>query len=195
MGLPIEAIAVATNANDILARAFTTGRYVKSQVAATMSPAMDIQVASNFERLYFEAVGRDAGETKRAFEGFAQTGVIDLPSQAYETVAALFSGHAADEAMTASAMRAAYQSYGELIDPHTAVALSAPRPAIEAGTPLVVLSTAHPAKFPEAVEAATGVSPKLPAKVGDLFARPERFDRLPADIEAVKAYVGAFAAS
>jgi len=87
------------------------------------------------------------------------------------------------------------EAFGEPVDPHTSVALSAPRPAIAAETPLVVLSTAHAAKFPEAVEAATGVTPALPAKAGDLFARPERFDRLPADVEAVKAYVRKFAAA
>jgi threonine synthase len=194
MGLPIELIQVATNANDILARAFTTGRYAKGHVVATQSPAMDIQVASNFERLYFEISGRDALETKRAFEAFAATGAIDMPSQAFDGVKSLFSGVSVDEASTAAAMRAAFQSYGEPVDPHTAVALSAPRPAINPRTPMVTLSTAHPAKFPEAVEAAAGVLPVLPAKAGDLFARPERFDTLPADVEAVKAYVRTFAA-
>jgi threonine synthase len=193
MGLPIEAIVVATNSNDILARTFTTGRYAKGEVMATQSPAMDIQVASNFERLYFEAVGRDAAETKRAFEAFAATGALDIPSQAFEGIKALFSGVSVDEATTSATLRSAYEAFGEPVDPHTAVALSAPRPAIAAGTPLVVLSTAHAAKFPEAVEPATGVTPALPAKAGDLFARPERFDRLPADVDAVKAYVRAFA--
>ena len=195
MGLPIEAIAVATNSNDILARTFTTGRYAKGAVTATQSPAMDIQVASNFERLYFEAVGRDAAETRRAFETFAATGALDMPTQAFDGIRALFSGVSVDEATTSATMRSAFEAFGELVDPHTAVALSAPRTAINAETPLVVLSTAHAAKFPEAVEATTGVTPTLPAKAGDLFARPERFDRLPADVEAVKAYVRKFAAA
>jgi threonine synthase len=193
MGLPIAAIQVATNSNDILARTFTTGRYAKGGVVATQSPAMDIQVASNFERLYFEAVGRDAAETKRAFEIFAGTGALDMPSQAFDGVKALFSGFSVDEATTSATMGSAYQAFGEPIDPHTAVALSAPRPIIDPTTLLVVLSTAHAAKFPEAVKAATGVTPTLPAKAGDLFARTERFDRLPADVEAVKTYVRAFA--
>jgi len=195
MGLPIEAIAVATNSNDILARTFATGRYAKGAVTATQSPAMDIQVASNFERLYFEAVGRDAAETKRAFETFAATGALDMPTQAFDGIRTLFSGVSVDEATTSVTMRSALEAFGEPVDPHTSVALSAPRPAIAAETPLVVLSTAHAAKFPEAVEAATGVTPALPAKAGDLFARPERFDRLPADVEAVKAYVRKFAAA
>ena len=195
MGLPIEAIVVATNSNDILARTFQTGRYAKGEVVATQSPAMDIQVASNFERLYFEAMGRDGAETKRAFETFVQTGALDIPSQAFEGVKALFSGVSVDEATTSASMGAAYRAYGEPVDPHTAVALSAPRPHIASSTPLVVLSTAHAAKFPEAVEAATGVIPALPAKAGDLFARPERADNLPADVEAVKAYVRKFASA
>ena len=118
-----------------------------------------------------------------------------MPSQAFDGVKALFSGVSVTEATTAATMRAACQAYGEPVDPHTAVALSAQRPAIDPATPLVVLSTAHAAKFPEAVQAATGVTPALPAKVGDLFARPERFDHLPADVEAVKTYVRKFASA
>jgi len=194
MGLPIERILVATNANDILARAFATGRYAKGAVAATQSPAMDIQVASNFERLYFEAVGRDAAETQAAFEGFTADGALDLPTQAFAAVQDVFTGWSTGEAETTSMLRRAYEAYGELVDPHTAVALAAPRPEIAAGTPLIVLSTAHPAKFPEAVEAGTGAVPPLPARAAGLYARPERFDRLPAEVDAVKAYVRSFAA-
>ncbi len=195
MGLPIAAIQVATNSNDILARAFTTGRYAKGEVVATQSPAMDIQVASNFERLYFEAVGRDAAETARAFAAFAATGELQMPSQAFDSIKTLFSGVCIDEPTTAAAMKSAFEAYGEPVDPHTAVALAAPHPTLAQGVPLVTLSTAHPAKFPEAVSAATGFTPPLPAKAGDLFVRPERIDRLPADVEAVKVYVRAFAAS
>ena len=194
MGLPIERILVATNANDILARALQTGRYARGGVIETTSPAMDIQVASNFERLYFEAVGRDAAETRRAFEGFAATGALDLPTQAIGAMKALFTGAAADEASIAAALRATAQNYGALVDPHTAVALAAGRPPIDPATPLVILSTARAPKFPEAVEAATGVRPTLPLKAAALTCGPERFDRLPADVEAVKTYVRSFTA-
>ena len=194
MGLPMRQILVATNANDILARAIATGRYAKGAVVATQSPAMDIQVASNFERLYFEAVSRDPLETARAFTGFGAAGALDLPSQARGEIAAVFASAATDEAATTRTMADALAGSGALIDPHTAVALHAAA-AMQARegrkAPLVVLSTAHPAKFPEAVEAATGVHPALPARAGDLFARPERIDRLPADIDAVKACVRA----
>lgn len=186
MGLPIDRILVATNANDILARTLATGRYARGAVVATQSPAMDIQVASNFERLYFEAVGRDPMETARAFAGFGATGVLDLPSQARGVLADVFDAAATDEAATARTMAQALADNGELIDPHTAVALhaAAGRPG-----PLVVLSTAHPAKFPETVAAATGLRPPLPKRVGDLYARAERITRLPADVAAVKAFV------
>ena len=195
MGLPIERILVATNANDILARALETGRYRRGGVVATTSPAMDIQVASNFERLYFEAVGRDAGETKRAFESFARAGDLEVPSQTHGALKSLFAGAASDETSVAAALSTTVENYGVLVDPHTAVALAAARPAIDPTTPLVILSTARASKFPEAVEAATGISPALPPKAAALTAGPERFDRLSADADAVKTYVRAFAAA
>ena len=193
MGLPIERILIATNANDILARALETGRYGRGEVVETTSPAMDIQVASNFERLYFDAVGRDAAETKRAFEEFASAGALDVPSQALAGMKALFTGAAADEPSVAAALRATVETYGALVDPHTAVALAAGRPAIDPSTPLVILSTARAPKFPDTVEAATGIKPTLPPKAAALTSGPERFDRLPADVEAVKTYVRSFA--
>jgi len=186
MGLPIERIVVATNANDILARAIANGRYARGEVVATQSPAMDIQVASNFERLYFEATGRDPVRTARAFTTFGAVGSLDLPGRARGEIAALFDAATTDETLTARTMAQALEAGGELIDPHTAVALhaAAGRPG-----PTVVLSTAHPAKFPEAVEAATGVHPALPKRVGDLYSRPERITRLPAEVDAVKTFV------
>ena len=193
MGLPVDRMVIATNSNDIVARAVATGRYSKGQVVATQSPAMDIQVASNFERLYFEAVGRDAAETKRAFEAFAATGAIDLPTQAFGDLSALFTGIAVDEAETARTMALTYVATGELIDPHTAVGVAAATRAASSDAPLVVLSTAHPAKFPEAVDAAVGRPPEMHAKAHGLFARDERIDHLPADAERVKAYVRLFA--
>jgi threonine synthase len=192
MGLPIERIVVATNANDILTRAITTGRYAKEGgVVATQSPAMDIQVASNFERLYFEVVGRDATETRRAFETFAATGALDLPSHARSEIAALFDACATDEDKTAHQMVYTAFQTKRLLDPHTAVGVWAGVEVYRGEAPLVVLSTAHPAKFPDAVEAATGVRPALPARVGDLYARPERITHLPADLDTLKAFVRA----
>jgi threonine synthase len=193
MGLPIERIVVATNGNDILARALQGGRYERGVARATQSPAMDIQVASNFERLYFEAVGREPKETARAFRAFAATGAIELPPSAAAFMRETFSGDAVDEDETERTMRSTLGETGELIDPHTAVGLAAARRAERTTAPLVVLSTAHPAKFPDAVRAATGVEPDMPAQAAGLFDRPERIDRLPAEAQAVKLYVREFA--
>jgi threonine synthase len=195
MGLPVAKIVVATNSNDILARAFQEGRYARGGVAATQSPAMDIQSASNFERLYFECVRRDGVETARAFAAFGETGVIDIPPQAFAAMRERFIGLSTSESETARTMVATLNETGELIDPHTAVAVGALSRAGDLGAPVVVLSTAHPAKFPEAVQAATGELPYLPPAVEALAERPERFDRLPADADTVKAYVRAFAES
>ncbi len=194
MGLPIGQILVATNSNDVLAKAFEDGRYARGKLTPTMSPAMDIQSASNFERLYFECVGREATETARAFEAFATSGAIDLPPAAFAKMRELFRGVAVSEVDTARTMVSTLNQTGELIDPHTAVAVAAlGRRPIEG--PVVVMSTAHPAKFPEDVAKATGVTPALPRGAANLASKPERFDRLPAEAETIKAYVHAFAGS
>ncbi len=192
MGLPMARILVATNANDVLAKAFEEGRYARGKLTPTMSPAMDIQSASNFERLYFECVGREANETARAFEAFAKFGAIDLPPAAFAKMRELFRGVAVSEVDTTRTMVSTLNQTGELIDPHTAVAVAALRRADLPG-PVVVMSTAHPAKFPEDVAKATGVTPDLPRGAANLAKKPERFDRLPADAETIKAYVQAFA--
>ena len=195
MGLPIERIVLATNSNDILARAIETGRYARGPVTATISPAMDIQIASNFERLYFEAVEREGLETARAMRAFAETGAIDLPPKALAMMRQLFVGAGVSEAETSRAILATLNGSGVLIDPHTAVGVAAAERMgpVRKTTPMVVLSTAHPAKFPEAVQAAAGVAPAMPASARGLAGRPERIDRLPADLDAVKAYVRGFA--
>lgn len=194
MGLPIDRIIVATNSNDILARAFEDGRYVRGVTAPTQSPAMDIQSASNFERLYFECVRRDGVETARAFAAFAETGGVDIPPQALAAMRETFTGISVGEGDTTRTIVATLRETGEMIDPHTAVGVSGMQRARGATTaPIVVLSTAHPAKFPETVEAATGETPVMPRTAAHLAGKPERFDRLPADAETIKAYVRAFA--
>ncbi|RAK60046.1 threonine synthase [Phenylobacterium hankyongense] len=193
MGLPIARIVVATNSNDILAHAFEDGRYARGSVTPTISPAMDIQSASNFERLYFEAVHRDPVETARAFAAFAEVGVIDIPPQAFAAMRALFRGVGIGEDETLRAIVATLNETGELIDPHTAVAVAALRRVGDLEGPVVVLSTAHAAKFPEDVARASGVTPELPRGAANLAALAERFDRLPAEPETIKAYVRAFA--
>ena len=195
MGLPIERIVLATNANDILTRAIDEGRYARGPVQATQSPAMDIQIASNFERLYFEAVSREGLETSRAMRAFAETGAIDIPPKALASMRELFAAAGVSEADTSRAIVATLNESGALIDPHTAVGVAAARRVgpLHPATPMVILSTAHAAKFPEAVTAAAGVAPPTPRSARGLAERPERIDRLPADLEAVKAYIRDFA--
>jgi len=195
MGLPIARITAATNGNDIMARALEHGDYRRGEAVATQSPAMDIQVASNFERLYFEASGRDGAATGEAFRAFSTTGALAIPPNVRAVIRDLFHGASVSEAATARSILATLSASGELVDPHTAVALAISDAAARGvgGAPLVTLSTAHPAKFPEAVSAATGVTPTAPRTCAALADRTERFDRLPADAGAVKAYVRAFA--
>jgi threonine synthase len=194
MGLPIERMVVATNSNDIVARAVEDGRYAKGEGYATQSPAMDIQVASNFERLYFEGVERNGVETGRAFRAFAASGAIDLPPAVRAEIARLFRGVAVDEAETSRTILSTLNATGALVDPHTAVALAGANRIgpVKPTTPVVVLSTAHPAKFPEAVHAAAGVTPVAPPVVHTQAVLAERFDPIAADAEAVKTYVREF---
>ena len=189
MGLPIERLVVATNVNDILHRARSEGDYSAGEVTPTASPSMDIQVSSNFERLLFDVGGRDGvamADQMRGFEGARAMRLTD----AQRGGAALFASARADAHDMAAAMRWAYEEAGEIIDPHTAIGLHAARlQDLPATVPTVTLATAHPAKFRDAVERATGTRPPLPTRVGDLFAREERFDELPGDYEAVKAHI------
>jgi threonine synthase len=197
MGLPIERILVATNANDILARAFADGRYERGQVTATSSPAMDIQAASNFERFYFEYVGRDPAETVRAFEAFAACGGFDIPRKAHDAMTALVAGGSASERDVFQTIRATLDETGELVDPHTAVALAVARRMARAdpATPMVTLATAHPAKFSEAVRRAAGVDPPRPPSLGRIADLPERAQPIGVDVSAAKAAIRAFAAA
>ena len=192
MGLPVGRILIATNANDILARTFATGTYARGAVAETQSPAMDIQSASNFERLFYEATGRDGAATAEAFTGFASGREIIVPPEALSAMRTLFVGASTGEPETAAEMRRTLAETGETADPHTAVALAALRRHPGPG-PSVVLATAHPAKFPEAVLAATGQAPATPARAQALAGLPERFERIAADAGKVSAYVRSFA--
>ncbi|EGD59767.1 threonine synthase [Novosphingobium nitrogenifigens DSM 19370] len=193
MGLPIERLIVATNINDILHRALSTGDYSAGTVTPTAAPSMDIQVSSNFERLLFDAAGRDAALIAQQMKTFDATKVLQLTNAQREAAAGLFTSARADADQMVAAQRWAFEATGEVIDPHTAIALHAARAAqgLPADVPVVTLATAHPAKFGDAVESAIGLRPELPARVGDLFEREERFERLPGEYDAVKAYVTA----
>jgi threonine synthase len=192
MGLPIDRLVVATNVNDILARTFATGAYEIREVVATTSPSMDIQVSSNFERLLFEVYDRDAGAVRALMGSLAQSRRFAVSSHALKAMRALFTADRASEEESAATMRATMREAGYCVDPHTAVALAvAEKETRDAGVPMVVLSTAHPAKFPDAVEAACGTRPALPDWLADLSERPERVAVLPADQAAVERFVQA----
>ena len=194
MGLPIRRIVVATNTNDIVARALETGVYRRGVAIATQSPSMDIQVASNFERLVFDCLGGDAGTTAAAFEAFSRAGEMTLSPQTLRRMRALYDAAAIGEVETAATMAAVHAANGILIDPHTAVALAGAQVRPDgSGGPMVVLSTAHAAKFPDAVRSATGAFPARPAVVATRADLPERIDRLPADEARLKVYLRAFA--
>lgn len=190
MGLPIKRFVVAANANDILARFFASGEMRMDGVVPTLSPSMDIQVSSNFERLLFDMMGRDGSAIERTLKEFRDTGTFRVTPAALNAVRNSFDAARCDDAKTTATIRAVHQKNGMLIDPHTAVALSAAREKPETdGTPMVVLATAHPAKFPDAVEAATGVRPSLPARLADLFERKERTATINNDLGEIEAMV------
>lgn len=190
MGLPVARLIVATNVNDILHRAISTGDYSQGKVTPTAAPSMDIQVSSNFERLLFDVGGRDGVALAAQMAGFEASKAMQLTNAQREGAAALFTSCRADPDDMSHAIRWAWENCGELIDPHTAIGLHAARHAgLPREVPVVTLATAHPAKFRDAVERATGQRPTLPARVGDLFDREERCADLPGDYTAIAQYV------
>ena len=193
MGLPIRRLIIATNVNDILVRTFKAGRHEMTGVTATSSPSMDIQISSNFERLVFELVGADAPAVTRLMAGLAQSGAYTLPVAALELLRRRFDAGCAGEAQTRAMIAKFHDQTAQLIDPHTAVALHVAR-SLESpsdNVPMVVLSTAHAAKFPEVVTAATGIHPALPAHMSGLMDLPADLVELANDLETVGAYIGA----
>jgi len=194
-GMPLARLVIGSNANDILPRLVSGGRMEMRDVVPTLSPSMDIQVSSNLERLLFELYGRDPERTASELAGFAESGSLTLSGSPLDALRELFEAASFDDAATLAAMRTQYARTGLLLDPHTAVGLSAGRARSGArDAPLVALATAHPAKFPEAVERATGVTPALPPALADLLERPERSERVEADARAVKRLVERLAA-
>jgi threonine synthase len=190
MGLPIDRLVVATNVNDILVRTLKTGTYEVRDVIATTSPSMDIQVSSNFERLLFDAYDRDGRAVRALMGSLAQSRRFTIAADALAEIRDRFSADRADEEETAATIRTLRREADYLLDPHSAVAFAvAEKEAGDRGVPMVVLSTAHPGKFPEAVERAAGVVPPLPAWLADLADRPERVKVLPADQNAVERFI------
>jgi threonine synthase len=190
MGLPVDRLVIATNVNDILARTIATGSYDLREVVPTSSPSMDIQVASNFERLLFEVYGRDGRAVRALMASLAQSRRFELSESALSGIRAVFSAGRADENETAATIRTMLRETGHFIDPHTAVGVAvAEKETRDQSVPMVVLGTAHAAKFPDAVEAACGVRPPLPEWLADLDQRPERVTTLPVDQMAVDRHI------
>ena len=190
MGLPIAELLIGTNRNDILARFLEDGAMTIAGVEPSLSPSMDIQVSSNFERLYFELKGRDGAATAAGLKSFRSTGTLPTSDTEWREVRALFSAVRIDDNATLTEIATTYRTTGELLDPHSAVAVAAAKGARrDNAAPMVALASAHPAKFPDAVERATGIRPPLPMRMADLYDRPERISVLPSDLAAVQRFI------
>ncbi|WFE75051.1 threonine synthase [Roseinatronobacter sp. S2] len=188
MGLPIEQLVVATNHNDILHRAITSGGYVTDGVKPSISPSMDIQVSSNFERALFDAYGRDGSAVAQLMDELKASGGFHISQGALEFLREVFASGRASEQQTTQTITRIHDRTGEILCPHTAVGVHVAEQHMSA-TPMVTLATAHPAKFPDAVEAAMGTRPALPERMADLFDRPERVTRLSGDLAELQAHI------
>jgi threonine synthase len=190
MGLDISQLIVGSNRNDILTRFFKSGSMKVSDVVPSLSPSMDIQISSNLERLLFDLFKRNGPKLAEAMNGFRKTGKFAAPKSGWTATQKLFTGYKLDDAGTLKVMQDLYKRTGMLIDPHSAIGVAAAEAVRkDKSVPVVALATAHPAKFPEAVEKATGVRPALPAHLGNLLSRRERYDVLPKDLGKIQDYV------
>jgi threonine synthase len=188
MGLPIEKLVIATNQNDILHRALESGAYATEGVIPSISPSMDIQVSSNFERALYYAYGGDGRAVADQMEALKATGSFQISQGAIGALRDTFASGRASEEETSAMIKQAQTSMGELLCPHSAVGVKVAMDH-QGATPMITLATAHPAKFPAAVEAATGLHPDLPERMGDLFDRPERMTEMAGDVDALKTLI------
>ena len=187
MGLPIERLVIATNQNDILHRAMTTGDYRMEGVAPSISPSMDIQISSNFERALFDALGREGAAVAQLMDEM-KSGGFRIPQGALQGLRGHFASGRVSEDETRATIKATLAASAELLCPHSAVGVKVAESHLGA-VPMVTLATAHPAKFPDAVEAATGIRPALPSRMADLFDRPERVTRAANDLSALQTLI------
>lgn len=189
MGLPVKRLILGSNENDILPRFLDGGMMEKREVKPSISPSMDIQVSSNFERLLYEASGRDAETVSRLMETFKYEGVYKVPENIFERIKKDFFGVRCDDTRTKEEIGRVYLGSGELLDPHSAIGAAAAEAFLDAETPTVVMATAHPSKFPVPVREATGITPALPTRLSDLLTRKEVFTVLPNSLDAVKYFI------
>jgi threonine synthase len=192
LGLPVARLIVASNRNDILARFLASNDMTIRAVEPSLSPSMDIQVSSNFERLLFGLLDRDGAATQAAMTTFRKTGSMPVPEAAWKRATAVFHPFRLDDEGTLAEIRRLYTGQGYLADPHSAIAIAGARAlACQHGVPTIAMATAHPAKFPDAMEQATGIRPPLPPRLADLYKRHEKFTRAPRDLGAIEALVRA----
>jgi threonine synthase len=190
MGLPVAQLVVGSNRNDILTRFFDSGTMAVAGVSPTISPSMDIQISSNFERLLFDVFNRDGARVREVMAEFRKTGSFSVAATEHQRLRRLFDAHRFDDAQTEAEIAARLRDSGELLDPHSAIATAAARAEVRPEVAAVVaLATAHPAKFPDAVEKASGVRPELPARLVDLYDREERCTELPNDLAALQDFI------
>ncbi|MBD8893007.1 threonine synthase [Roseibium litorale] len=189
MGLPVDQLIVATNVNDILARTLATGRYEMKGVTATTAPSMDIQISSNFERLLSEASGRDGDAVRRMMSQLGQSGSFTIDDEAMAKIRAAFAAGRCGIEETAATIAGTLEESGYLLDPHTAIGVHVAKAHDKPGVPMIVLGTAHPAKFPDAVEAACGIRPELPPQLQPMMSAQERQTVLAADQKSVERHI------
>lgn len=189
MGLPIKDLIIATNQNDILARTLATSRYETAGTSPSISPSMDIQVSSNFERLLFDASNRDASVIQNQMASLKQSGSFEVSDETMKNISTQFAAGACSEEDTSSQIKETLQQCAYLVDPHTAVGLHVAEQHLSHETPMITLATAHPAKFPDAVKAASGVYPDLPQRMGDMMTRKERMSVVANDIDKVERFI------
>jgi threonine synthase len=192
MGLAINKLVVATNVNDIMVRTLNDGVYAAGEAHPTLSPSMDIQVASNFERALFEASGRDGEYVRAAMSEFLNNSRLQIPPRILGALQTRYAANRSDDSETISTIREVHSKTGKTVDPHTAVALAAAHKyGGPEGVPVVILSTAHPAKFPAAIEAAIGKKPPIPERLSALLRLPEKLVVLDAKLPLVRAFIEA----
>ena len=190
MGLPIDRLVIATNQNDILHRTLVSGAHKKEGVTPSISPSMDIQVSSNFERLLFDLYDREGAAVAQLMDSLKNDGAFTISQGALARLQEEFDSAMATEEETSETIKATYASTGQVVCPHTAVGIKASADQRgDVSVPMITLATAHAAKFPAAVEAACGIHPELPARMADLFERPERVTRVANDLNAIEAII------
>jgi len=189
MGLNINKLVIATNSNDILHRALSSGTYQTSGVQPTQSPSMDIQISSNFERLLFEAGNKNSNEIRAKMNSLSQSGAFTLDEETLTNIVKSFAVGTSSEKETALAIKSTYEQSGYLLDPHSAVGVHVARQKMGANCPMITLATAHPAKFPDAVKAASSFFPSLPPMLSDIHDRSEKCERLANDPQIIQEYI------